>query len=88
MSRAALECPKCQGEMIEGLVVNGDGFSIEGLWVGTEDYLRAIREGAESFWGPVGPRLLKRLKGKHFGTSTFRCSSCGYLESYARAQRQ
>jgi predicted nucleic-acid-binding Zn-ribbon protein len=87
MSRSAPKCPKCQGEMIEGLIVNGDGFSTEGLWVGAGDYLRAIQEGAKSFWGPMGSRLLKRLKGKYFGTRTFRCSSCGYLESYAQAQR-
>jgi hypothetical protein len=54
MSSAAPQCPKCQGEMIEGLIVNSDGFSTEGLWVGAEDYLRSIREGPKSLWGRWG----------------------------------
>ena len=65
-------CPKCQSAMVEGFLVDhGDaGCRHVGAWV----------EGApeRSFWSGV------KLKGREpLEIATWRCRSCGFLESYA-----
>jgi len=72
--RAMSICPKCGAPMEEGFIV--DAFDrvqrVVSTWV----------EGApeKSLWNGV------RLRGKRrIGTKTFRCTKCGYLESYARS---
>jgi hypothetical protein len=64
-------CPKCSGEMQEGLVVDLNYAGIlQSMWV--ED-----QAGKSVGPGPTdGKRKLK--------TITYRCSSCGYLDSYAK----
>lgn len=68
----SLECPKCRGKMEEGFI--GDaipGGLMPSKWV----------EGRpeKSFWHGI------KIKGKRqVEIQTYRCSSCGYLESYAR----
>ena len=65
-------CPKCQGTMSEGFVVdNSDGGLKVSSWA----------EGApvKSFW--LGVKLGK----KPIEIATWRCGRCGYLESYAAA---
>lgn len=67
-------CPKCQSSMSEGYILDhGHGGSrTVGSWI----------EGApvKSFW------LGLSLRGKtQHSIATFRCGSCGYLESYAKA---
>ena len=74
MSAAALTCPKCQGGMIQGFIADfadmGQNANVS-TWV----------EGAPqlSFWYGTKTPPAKRLP-----VGTYRCSACGYLESYAR----
>ncbi len=67
-------CPKCQGSMTEGFLLDrtqgGRGLT---SWVeGTPQ---------KSIW--VGVKLGGK---KPMEVATWRCGSCGYLESYARPQ--
>ena len=70
MTRSAT-CPKCSGRMEAGFVLDRTyGANLQATWV----------EGAptKSFWtGLKIGRLVSRP------VTTFRCSSCGYLESFA-----
>ena len=73
MTQAAISCPKCQGEMVQGYVLD---------------------------FTPVGSRVRKWYSGppKKAGLAgimdatsqtpigTFRCQTCGFLESYAREE--
>ena len=68
-----LSCPKCTGEMVRGFCV---------------DHSQAVRmlpawlEGIpkRSFFGFV------KVTYKQIPIAVFRCSECGYLESYARPE--
>lgn len=64
-------CPKCQGAMAEGFVTDKTYGAIGvGEWV----------EGApvKSIWQGL------KLRGKtKYNVQTWRCSRCGFLESYA-----
>lgn len=73
MGESAMSCPKCQGEMIQGYVLDftpvgnrvskwNDGPPKKAGWAGIMDSTSQI---------PI---------------CTFRCQSCGYLESYAREE--
>jgi hypothetical protein len=68
---SAKTCPKCSGRVGEGFVLDRTyGANLQSTWVGGRP--------AKSFWTGL------KLKGQ--GTlpvTTFRCSGCGYLESYA-----
>jgi hypothetical protein len=65
-------CPKCQSAMVEGFLLDhGDaGRRHVGAWV----------EGAprKSFWTGLSLRGLEPVE-----VTTWRCRSCGFLESYA-----
>jgi len=64
-------CPKCQAAMTEGFVIdNSDGGRAVSSWL----------EGApvKSMW--VGIKLGDK---KPIEITTWRCGSCGFLESYA-----
>jgi rubredoxin len=65
-------CPKCQASMVEGFVVDQtQGGRAVSSWL----------DGAphKSRWFGV------RLKGKTpLEIATWRCASCGFLESYAK----
>ena len=68
----ALNCSKCNGKMEEGLVVDlSYKGAIPSMWV--ED------PAADS--GVVGAVDNHKRKVK---TVTYRCSNCGFLDSYAR----
>jgi len=73
MSQAAMSCPKCQGEMVRGYVLDFTPVGVrvskwnagppkEASWAGIVDAPSQI---------PIG---------------TFRCQSCGFLEAYAREE--
>ena len=68
------ECPKCRNKMQEGFIKDqGHGTIAVPTWV----------EGApeKSFWTGT------KTSGKaQFTLQTYRCPSCGYLESYAKEQ--
>jgi hypothetical protein len=66
-------CPKCGNEMQQGFVLdNTHGGRVVSQWV----------PGAprESFW------LGTKVPDDHLPIGTYRCSSCGFLESYARTE--
>jgi predicted nucleic-acid-binding Zn-ribbon protein len=64
-------CPKCSGQMEEGFVLDRThGAQLQELWV----------EGppTKSFWSGVTTKNREQIP-----VTTFRCSKCGYLESFA-----
>ncbi|MEO6390608.1 MAG: hypothetical protein ABIP75_02080 [Pyrinomonadaceae bacterium] len=74
MSSEANLCPKCNGKMVQGFTFEIDGFKrMVSTWV----------EGApeKSFW-----QSAKVPADKCVPVGTFRCSACGFLESYARPE--
>jgi len=63
-------CPKCQGQMVQGFIADyTHGSIIVSAWTPGPP--------KKSFWS--GVRIPQRIP-----IGTFRCSSCGYIESYAR----
>lgn len=74
MSPTPDQCPKCNGQMEQGFVLDFTyGTRLVSQWVA----------GApeKSFW--VGTKLPTE---KLTPIGTFRCTSCGFLESYARPE--
>ena len=74
MSTKAIRCPKCNGDMVQGFV-----FEIDGALRKVDTWV----EGAPQkswFWSAEVP------KEKCVPVGTFRCSACGFLESYARPE--
>ena len=78
MPSESRQCPKCNGQMVRGFTVD----------MGTGDMTLGARHVSK--WAPGAP-----IKSFLFKTwvprnslpiGTFRCSSCGYLESYASAE--
>ena len=74
MSARANRCPKCDGEMVQGFTFESEGPKrMVSTWV----------EGApEKSW--LGSA--KVPADKCIPVGTFRCSACGFLESYARPE--
>ena len=65
-------CPKCRGDMQQGFIVdNSYGELIVSHW--------AAGAPRKSFW--TGTKLPQE---KRIPIGTYRCSSCGFLEAYAR----
>jgi hypothetical protein len=79
------QCPKCRGNMEEGFVPDNAHLGVvPARWyVGklelTED--APLLSLSMSVAGFVNPESIKGAKGLLI--STFRCTGCGYLESYA-----
>jgi hypothetical protein len=75
MSAEPTRCPKCNGEMVQGFIFDVYGGKVEN-WM----------EGApkRSFWSGTGGAKISADKCIPVGV--FRCSACGFLESYARAE--
>jgi hypothetical protein len=74
MSAEPTRCPKCNGEMVQGFTFESEGPKrMVSTWV----------EGApeKSFW-----QSAKVPAEKCVPVGTFRCSVCGFLESYARPE--
>ena len=68
------QCPKCDGKMKQGFVVDhSQGALIVSNWVAGAP--------TKSFWTrtKVPPMSMVPI-------GTFRCSDCGFLESYARKE--
>ena len=77
MSTESIRCPKCNGVMVQGFIADfqGSKFCRVSNWV----------EGApvKSTWlGMSFPASGE----KYIPVGTFRCSVCGFLESYARPE--
>lgn len=80
MSDATLTCPKCDGEMVQGVVVNR--FKIGGLLsLGYWLQGRPIRY----VWFGTALESPKSRK-EQIPVCTYRCRSCGFLEAYARGE--
>lgn len=73
MAASSPTCPKCAGDMQRGFVFGyQDGqLRFPPYW--------AAGVPQWSFWMGI-----KRPRGKLIPVGTFRCSSCGFLEEYAR----
>jgi hypothetical protein len=72
MHDTAPECPKCHGQMENGFVIE--------IYYGGRDVSRWLRGPAQkSFWTGI-----KSFEPVSIPIGTFRCTSCGFLESYAR----
>lgn len=75
MKPATTRCPKCTGEMVQGFVVDfhAGGARLVANWV----------EGPpeKTFWA-----VTKVPDDKCIPIGTFRCLSCGFLESFARTE--
>ena len=74
-SAEAIKCPKCNGEMVQGFIFDREHQGLRRVinWV----------EGAPEkyFW-----TVTKVPAEKCVPVGTFRCSVCGFLESYARPE--
>jgi hypothetical protein len=68
----ALNCSKCSGQMQEGLVVdlNYKGV-IPSMWI-------------EDQAAPGGAAVVADNHKRKVKTITYRCSNCGFLDSYAK----
>ena len=73
-------CPKCQGQMQEGFILEfGNG------QVRTASRWIADAPDESSFWWGAGGGV--KIKGKEqHPVQSYRCTSCGYLESYATGE--
>jgi predicted nucleic-acid-binding Zn-ribbon protein len=70
-------CPKCGGEMRVGFVVDmSDSGRLVPKWIAGEP--------ETPFWS-FGAKISDK---EQHPVQTFRCSMCGYLESYARAVKR
>lgn len=68
----SLQCPRCRADMEEGFVADKAHYSVPE----TQKWVEGAPE--RSFWAGI------KLKDKEiFSVRTYRCSKCGYLESYA-----
>ncbi len=73
MMESRNQCPKCNGEMKQGFILDH------------KDYASALvtqwqpGEPQKSFW-----RGVKSKDGPQYEITAYRCTGCGYLESYAK----
>ncbi len=72
MNHPVINCPKCQGLMEEGFILDRGHYDTKRVNTWVEG------EPVKSFWSGI------KVKDKQqFQLKTFRCANCGYLESYA-----
>ena len=74
MSEEANRCPKCNGTMVQGFI-----FEIDGPMRKVSTWVEGAPE--KSFW-----QSAKVQADKCVPVGSFRCSACGFLESYARPE--
>ena len=77
MSTKAIQCPKCNGVMVQGFIIDFyvSKFSRVSNWVEGVP-------GKPSWFGTTIPVPAEKC----IPVGTFRCSVCGFLESYAHSQ--
>ena len=77
MSAGTNRCPKCNGEMVQGFTYGRDGPNrVVSTWV----------EGAPEKVGWLFVQAKEAPPDKCVPVGVFRCSACGFLESYARPE--
>ena len=74
MSAEPTRCPKCNGEMVQGFL-----FEIDGPMRKVDTWVEGAPEKA--WFGSA-----KVPAEECIPVGTFRCSGCGFLESYARPE--
>jgi Domain of unknown function (DUF6487) len=74
MSTAKTLCPKCNSEMVQGFIVD---FNLAGRMVSS--WVEGAPEKS-SWTGTKAPTE------KCIPVGTFRCSGCGFIESYAQPE--
>ena len=81
MTQSKMSCPKCNGEMDQGFVIdNTYGAALVSQW------MKGPPKAAK-FFGKVLATIVKTPKPADLiPIGTFRCSACGFLESYARPE--
>ncbi len=75
MTKEENRCPKCKAEMVQGFTFDwtpGVGRTVSSWFEGAPE---------KSFWHGTNAPEEKRLP-----VGTFRCTACGFLESYARSE--
>ncbi len=77
MNAEVNRCPKCNGEMVQGFTCGREG---PNRVVITWD------EGTPEQVGWLFRQVRKVPPDKRFSVGVFRCSACGFLESYARPE--
>ena len=77
MSAGANRCPKCNGEMVQGFTCGREG---PNRVISTWD------EGTPVKVGWLFMQVRKVPPDKSVAIGVFRCSACGFLESYARPE--
>ena len=67
------QCPKCNGEMKQGFILDHKDYAscVVAKW--------QPGEPQKSFW-----RGVQSKDGPHYEITAYRCTGCGYLESYAK----
>jgi hypothetical protein len=77
MSTESIRCPKCSGLMVQGFIIDmkRSKFSVVSNWV-------EGAPGKPTWFGTCVPAPAE----KRIPVGTFRCSGCGFLESYARPE--
>lgn len=80
MSQPAVMCPKCNSEMESGFLIDRSTYWVTyvGQWAKGDPQL-------PMWFGP--PDVIRQPKARDLiPIRTFRCKSCGFLESYAREE--
>ena len=77
MSTEAIRCSKCNGVMVQGFIIDfkGTKFSVVSNWV-------EGASGKATWFGTCVPAPAEKC----IPVGTFRCSVCGFLESYAQPE--
>ena len=77
ISTKSIRCPKCNGVMAQGFIIDWQGrqFSRVSNWV-------EGAPGKPSWFGQIVPAPAEKC----IPVGTFRCSVCGFLESYAHQE--
>ena len=76
MNTKEIRCPKCTGEMVQGFIFD----RAEGNNRRVSNWVEGA-PGKSSWFGSVPAPAEKRIP-----VGTFRCSVCGFLESYAHPE--
>lgn len=77
MSIEKTHCPKCSGEMVQGFTCGREG---------PNRVVLTWDEGAPEKVGWLFRQVRKVPLDKSVAVGVFRCSACGFLESYARPE--
>ena len=77
MSAGTNRCPKCNGEMMQGFTCGREG---------PNRVVLTWDEGMPKAVGWLFRQVRKVPRDKSVPVGVFRCSACGFLESYARPE--